>query len=393
MRRKILFSSPHCLLDNASGAAMSVSTQLSSLTGLGWSCRSVTGSVFDTEARVNTRAVLLGQGLGEIGAVGPNPVLGGRVNGMEHFVMPFSDSRRSYVTAMDEMALFHLVSQQVDEFKPDFFYLYGGLLLERALIGMAKQKGVKTVFYLANPNYSDLAVFENVALILTPSETLADFYRDKIQIPIKPIGTFTRTDSMIADRSAADCVTFINPTPEKGVTLFLTLAKLLPDIKFLLVESRWTAVKVSEKLNIDWSALPNVEIMPRQKDMRRVYEKTKVLLFPSYWFEASGRVAIEALMNGIPVLASSHGGIGETLAGGGFLLDVPQRCLTDFLSVPTKEEAGQWVEKIRELLDDSTAMNDAVIRALHASEKHSIETKSMNLGGCLEDLCRGFDHA
>lgn len=387
MKGRILFSSPHSLLDEASGAAMSVSTQLSLLSSHGWDCSAVTGSAMDSEARLNTRALLLAQGLKEIGSVGPSPIFGGRVKGLDHMAIPFNDSRRGYVTAMDEMSLFQLVSRQLDELRPDLFYMYGGLLLERALICLAKKKGVKTVFYLANSNYSDYSVFENVSLVLTPSEALADYYSGKVHVPIRAIGTFAQTDSMIADRSSADCVTFINPAPEKGLTLFLELARQLPEVRFLLVESRWTASKVSDSLDVDWSELPNVEIMPRQKDMRKVYARTRILLFPSYWFEASGRAVIEAMINGIPVLASSHGGIGETMGGGGFLIDTPQRCRTDYFSFPTKDETFAWSEKIRVLLDDRSAMKEAEKRALVAAGKHDIGAKGRVLNHILEKLC------
>lgn len=387
MSLRLLFASPHCLLDNASGAALSVATQLAGLNSRGWECRSVTGTALDTEARVNARAVMLSQGLKEVGAVGSRPVLGGMVNNVNHLVLPFSDTRRAHVTAADEMALFHLVSRQTDEFKPDILYLFGGLLLERAILRMARGKGIRTLFYLSNANYSDMAALENVSLILTPSDSLAAYYKDRHSLDLCAIGTFAAPEGKVAARCAPDCVTFINPSPEKGVALFVRIARSLPNIKFLVIESRWTSDKAAEALGLDWSTLPNVEFMPRQKDMRTVYERTRLLLFPSFWLEASGRVGIEAQLNGIPVLASRHGGIGETLAGGGFLFDVPERCRERFLSSPTADEARPWVECITRLLEDPSAMAEAEQRARAASAEHDVTMMTAHLDTRLKALC------
>jgi glycosyltransferase involved in cell wall biosynthesis len=43
-------------------------------------------------------------------------------------------------------------------------------------------------------------------------------------------------------------------------------------------------------------------------------------LVPSRWKESWGRVVSEAQISGIPVLASDHGGLPESVGEGGFLL-------------------------------------------------------------------------
>ncbi len=42
-----------------------------------------------------------------------------------------------------------------------------------------------------------------------------------------------------------------------------------------------------------------------------VFANTKMLLMPSLWFESFGLVAVEAMLNGIPVLASDRGAAGD----------------------------------------------------------------------------------
>ena len=56
-----------------------------------------------------------------------------------------------------------------------------------------------------------------------------------------------------------------------------------------------------------------------------VYANTRLLLMTSLWLESFGLVAAEAMLNGIPVLASNRGALPETLGGAGFLFDIPAR--------------------------------------------------------------------
>ena len=48
--------------------------------------------------------------------------------------------------------------------------------------------------------------------------------------------------------------------------------------------------------------------MPNTPDPREFYAVTKLLLMPSLW-RTPGLVAMEAMLNGIPVLASNRGGL------------------------------------------------------------------------------------
>ena len=55
--------------------------------------------------------------------------------------------------------------------------------------------------------------------------------------------------------------------------------------------------------------------MPNSPDARRFLAVTKLLLMPSL-MENAAVVAMEAMFNGIPVLASNRGGLPETVGGG-----------------------------------------------------------------------------
>jgi len=109
--------------------------------------------------------------------------------------------------------------------------------------------------------------------------------------------------------------------------------------------------------------MPNVWCLPNQKDICTVYRRTAILLVPSFWEEASGRVIAEARMSGIPVLAANRGGIPEQLEGSGFLFDIPQKCLDHFGTVPDDPDVQPWLDTLIRLMDDDAAYTAAAVPA------------------------------
>ena len=93
-----------------------------------------------------------------------------------------------------------------------------------------------------------------------------------------------------------DCITMINANALKGLPLFLELAKKYPERKFLAVRPYYNVIRMPEHI-------PNIEWMDIQDDIRTVLAKTRILIAPSL-YESWGRVAFEAMYNGIPVLYS-----------------------------------------------------------------------------------------
>lgn len=63
----------------------------------------------------------------------------------------------------------------------------------------------------------------------------------------------------------------------------------------------------------------------------------KILPIPSQWEEAFGRVAIEAMVNGIPVIASNVAGLRDSVGEGGILIE--------------KDNLSQQVDEILKLND------------------------------------------
>ena len=58
------------------------------------------------------------------------------------------------------------------------------------------------------------------------------------------------------------------------------------------------------------------------KQIEDVLSQARCLLMPSLWYEGFGLIAMEALLRGVPVIASDSGGLAEAKRGTGYLLKV-----------------------------------------------------------------------
>jgi glycosyltransferase involved in cell wall biosynthesis len=162
-------------------------------------------------------------------------------------------------------------------------------------------------------------------------------------------------DRVITQSPEPKYVTFINPQPDKGVTVFARIALELgarrPEIPILVVEGRATSDTLAA-LPVDLSSLTNLSRVANTPDPRDFYRVSRVVLMPSLWRESLGRVAIEAMANGIPVLASDRGALPETLGNAGFVFTIPDRCTPSSMVIPTSHAVAPWVATIERLWDD-----------------------------------------
>jgi glycosyltransferase involved in cell wall biosynthesis len=123
-------------------------------------------------------------------------------------------------------------------------------------------------------------------------------------------------------------VCLVNLNPAKGGHLFWQLAETMPDVRFLGVLGSYGDQIVR--------ALPNVELREHGTDMRAVYRSSRLVLMPSA-YESWGRVGVEAMASGIPVLAHPTRGLRESLGEAGIYLD--------------RDDPAAWVTAIRGLLE------------------------------------------
>jgi hypothetical protein len=302
---------------------------------------------------------------------GAEKVVEVRLEGVTHMIHRTASSQRGRLTSAEEQALLSLLDGEIRAFQPDILLTYGGLSTERKMHGLARELGVPVVFYLANGNYRKAETFSELDAIVVPSQFLAAFYGERLGIRCHVLYPIVPGERYRAAGEVRRYVTFTNPAPNKGLSLFACLAaeavRHLPEAEFLVVEGRWSRENMIQA-GVRVGRLANATFLANRADVREVYAKTKVLLFPSFWEEAFGRSIVEAQLNGIPVVASRRGGIPEALNGGGFLLDIPARCATNYGLAPSAEEVRPWLETIALLLRNPEVYEEASGKACAAAK-------------------------
>jgi glycosyltransferase involved in cell wall biosynthesis len=133
-----------------------------------------------------------------------------------------------------------------------------------------------------------------------------------------------------AVETSREYVTLINCNKNKGGETFLHIAKELPNIKFLGVKGAYNKQVVDKHSK-------NIEYIEQTPEIKKVYEKTGILLMPSVE-ESWGRTAIEAMSSGIPVIANPTPGLLESCGSAGIFCK--------------RNDIGAWVREIRRLKED-----------------------------------------
>jgi len=123
-------------------------------------------------------------------------------------------------------------------------------------------------------------------------------------------------------------VTLVNCTKDKGGDTLVKIARKMPEIQFL-------GVLGSHGEQIIEKSVPNLHYMKNTPNVRLFYEKSAIVLMPSS-YESWGRVAVESMCLGIPVIAHPTNGLKESLGEAG--------------TFANRDLPDQWVTAIRTLL-------------------------------------------
>jgi glycosyltransferase involved in cell wall biosynthesis len=399
MAHRLLFASTHSYLDPSSGAALATRELLELLAGRGWDCRALACGVLDYQNETPIEDVLasIGRPTPRSGAAlsrgGEAEVFDVEVDGVRVTILPTSYSRAERAPNPREGAMYiDLAEQVLDRFRPEILLTYGGHPVSRTLMLKARALGTKVVFHLHNFGYNDRRAFEDVDALIFPSEYSRRLYARRVGLDGVVISDPIRLDKVVADNPEPKYVTFINPQPEKGAVVFariaLELGQRRPDIPLLVVEGRGKADGLAG-LPVDLSELTNLHRMANTPDPRDFYRVSRVVLMPSLWRESLGRVPIEAMANGIPVLASDRGALPETLGDAGFIFTIPDRCTPASGVVPTAQEVAPWVAVIERLWDDPEFEAEHRRRALAEARRWDGERLAQQYENFLHSLCGG----
>jgi len=258
------------------------------------------------------------------------------------------------VTLAYDEAFTELVEQMIEAFEPDVVLTQ--LDAAREVVAIARRRGCKTALYVLDVDYAEnfRALGSDPDVVLTVSR----FARDELA---RRFGRESHVLHPLVDLEAyrtprrEELVTMINPIPVKGVEIALALAAALPEQQFLFVEGWGTDPATVQRIE----HLPNAVYLRKQLDMRTVYARTRVLLVPSQWQEAFGRVVVEAQASGIPVIASRTGGLPEAVGDGGILID-------------DHRDPARWLSALRGLLEDRNAWAPLSAKAIENTRRFEL---------------------
>jgi glycosyltransferase involved in cell wall biosynthesis len=249
-----------------------------------------------------------------------------------------------------------LLDQMLKEFQPDLLLTYGPHPVLGESLRRARARGITTVFSLRNHGYEDRRYYENVDHVFTTSQYLSDLYRQKIGLISTGIASPIDWSEVLAPTDSRTFVTYVNPSAHKGAGVFARLADMLgsarPDIPILVVQSASSAGGLNAIPGIDFGKYPHIMAAPPLPRPADFFALTKLLLVPSLFPDPFGRVAAEAMINGIPPLVSNRGGLPQTVASAGRVLPVPDRLPEKSLVVPDAGEIRMWFDAVCELWDD-----------------------------------------
>jgi glycosyltransferase involved in cell wall biosynthesis len=153
----------------------------------------------------------------------------------------------------------------------------------------------------------------------------------------------------------AGFVTMVNPCAYKGISIFIDLARHLPDVQFAAVASWGTNQEDLHALR----SCPNIRILEPVEDIDDVLSRTRILLAPSLWAEGLPRIVVEAMLRGIPAMASNVGGLPEAKLGVDYVL--PVRGIERYhaaadgglpKAVVPEQDIGPWLPPLGRLLSD-----------------------------------------
>jgi glycosyltransferase involved in cell wall biosynthesis len=147
----------------------------------------------------------------------------------------------------------------------------------------------------------------------------------------------------IVEKFQGDCITLVNANQNKGVAQFIDMAKQMPERKFLAIIPYYGELSPPP-------APDNVEWIPFDDDIRNILKRTRILVMPSY-YESFGRIAFEAMYNGIPVIYSKTNP--KSKYPGGSTEGVETWIKPAGISAD-REKVEEWVTAIEELDNEET---------------------------------------
>ncbi len=386
---RLLLLLPQLPQDPASGAARSMRTISELLASAGWSVRALGTTASESGQSLVAADYLRTAGF-SLTIRPPNR----SVYQHDRPVLEFSDTRGLHYQLLDTGALpvagwqdehgsqfNRLYQRELADHRPDIIFGYGGSPGDLERFTRARAAGCKVVFGLRNHGYKAATWLRDLDGVLTCSAYLSGVYRDALQLASTGLPSPLDPAETVAPEREPIFFTAINPSVEKGVFFLARLAEELavrrPDLPLLFIESRGSGgllVQAGLAGGFDLRRHESLMFAPAVAKPAEIFRGTRALLVPSVWDEPFGRVAAEALLNGVPPLVSDRGGLPEAANGGGLVLPLPVSLTLETRTPVAAADVEPWLAAIIRLADDQEHYAAASARAHAAAAAYQPET-------------------
>jgi len=411
---RVLLANNHCITDPTAGVTQSLRLMVEWLAAAGHTCHVLTTARFESAVTFSIEDHLRSVGVDaaqwevprearrSAADRGKRPVVRFDIKGVPVTLLMSRHNDERRPDRGEASQYLSLVDRLLDEFAPEQLIACNGHSMILEAMAQARGRGVVTAFAVRGFGYYDPRYFANVDHAFTCSQFLTDHYRERVGLVSTPLEPPLDWQAVVAPQESRAFVTFVNPSRHKGLLLFARLADMLgsrrPDIPILVVQSGRSGGGFNAIPGIDFSRYPQIMAAPPVPRPADYFALTRLLVVPSVWEEPFGRVAAEAMINGIPPLVSDRGSLphvvgGDASAGGGGrVLPIPRWMTESTTGLPSEPEVEPWFDAVCALWDspahyETIAAQARRIAADRYSEqssrrKHVDYFSSLKAGGC-----------
>ena len=393
---RFLLVNNHCISDPTAGVTQSLRTIMVWLRDAGHACHILTTARFEARVPFTIEDHLTQQGVDpslvrqstgrKQRRSAERPVVHYSVGDVPVTLLLTRHNDELRPDRAEAMQFLRLLDKLLDDFIPDQVIACNGHQMIFQTLAEARKRGITTAFAVRGFGYYEPRYFEDVDHAFTCSQFLTDVYREKVGLLSTPLEPPIDWSTVVAPVESRAFVTFVHPSPHKGMFLFARLADMLgsrrPDIPVLVVQSGHSGGSLNAIPGVDFGRYPQIMAAPPVPTPADYFALTRILLVPSVWQEPFGRVAAEAMINAIPPIVGNRGSLPHVVGGdfdaggGGRVLSIPEWLTPDTTELPSEQEIEPWYDAVCSLWDDSTLYESVAARARQIAEERYSEAVS-----------------